>query len=93
MENCALDGEWGRIDCVEGMWGNLGRSACLDGAEERERFVAEILPRLAEVPLSRIVKATGVSLRYASMIRGGLYIAYPMHYDALSELVQLRDYA
>lgn len=53
------------------------------GAAERERLEQEVLPTLAEVPLSRIVEATGISLRYASIIRRGLYIPHPLHYDAL----------
>ncbi len=58
-------------------------------ASERERFSGEILPQLAEVPLSRIIEATGVSLRYASLIRRGLYTPHPMHYDALARLANI----
>ena len=44
-------------------------------------------PTLLFLPLSRIVEATGVSLRWASLIRQGLRIPHPMHYDAFARLV------
>jgi len=37
--------------------------------------------------LSRIMKATGFSRRYASMARRGLFTPHPVHYDALATLV------
>lgn len=61
-----------------------------DGAAERERFSSEILPRLAGAPLSRIVESTGLSPRYASLIRRGLYTTHPLRYDVLRELVAAR---
>lgn len=59
-----------------------------DGADERERFEAETLPKLASVTIPTIQKAIGCSPRYASLIRRGLYIPHPMHYDALGGLVK-----
>ena len=64
-------------------WKELG----LDVDQEKERFKRDILPQLQGVPLSRIVKATGFSRRYASLARRGLYTPHPVHYDALADLV------
>src|SRR5205085_2045415 len=40
-------------------------------------FRGEILPAIAEVPLSRLVAATGLSLRYCSQIRRGERTPHP----------------
>jgi CRISPR-associated endonuclease Cas1 len=53
----------------------------------QERFRAELLPKLASVPLSQIRKATSMSLRYAALVRRGEFVPHPMHYDALARLV------
>jgi len=65
------------------IWKALG----LDVNQEKERFKRDILPRIQDVPLSRIMKATGFSRRYASLARRGLYTPHPVHYDALATLV------
>jgi hypothetical protein len=70
-------------------WKELG----LDVNQEKERFKRDILPRLQGVPLSRIMKATGFSRRYASLARRGLYTPHPVHYDALATLVGSRQQA
>lgn len=59
----------------------------VDLEAERERFKKDILPALQAVPLSRIIKATGLSRRYASMIRRGMCIPHPARYEALSQLI------
>lgn len=51
-------------------------------------FRIEVLPALEGVPLSKIMKATGLSRRYASMIRRGIVVPHPMHLEALAALVQ-----
>ena len=61
----------------------------VDVEAEKQRFASEILPRLKDVPVRRIVKTTGLSIRYASMIRRGLYTPHPMHYQKLEELILL----
>ena len=58
-----------------------------EGEKERERFGIEILPALALIPINRISKATGLSIRYASLIRAGEYIPHPVHYPALRKLI------
>jgi hypothetical protein len=46
-------------------------------------FEREILPKIREVPLSRLVKSTGLSLRYVSQIRRGEKVPHPRHWAAL----------
>ncbi len=48
-----------------------------------EVFRREILPGLQGVPLARIVVRTGLSLRYASLIRRGERVPHAMHWAAL----------
>jgi hypothetical protein len=70
-------------------WKDLG----LDVDQEKERFKRDLLPLLQGIPLSRIMKATGFSRRYASLARRGLYTPHPVHYDALATLVGTRPQA
>ena len=49
---------------------------------DRAEFIEKILPGLQGVPLSRMMDATGLSLRYCSKIRRGR-VPHPMHWDAL----------
>ena len=63
-------------------WQGLG----LDVDLEKARFKRDILPRLQDVPLSRIMKVTGFSRRYASLVRRGLCTPHPAHYDSLGKL-------
>jgi hypothetical protein len=48
-------------------------------------FQPDILPLIQEVPLSRLQKATGLSLRYVSLIRRGERAPHPRHWQALLE--------
>jgi hypothetical protein len=48
-------------------------------------FQREILPRIQDVPLSRLQRATGLSLRYVSLIRRGERTPHPRHWQALRE--------
>jgi hypothetical protein len=59
-----------------------------DGQAEREHFIGEIQPKLAGISLRRIAEATGFSLRYASLVRDGEYVPHPVHYRALTDLVE-----
>jgi hypothetical protein len=56
---------------------------------EKERFKCEVLPLLRDVPLRRIVKATGLSIRYVSLIRRGQKVPHPMHYQKLEEMISM----
>lgn len=49
-------------------------------------FRREIWPGLRQVPLSKIVAATGLSLRYASQIRRGEKVPHPVQWDSLRSL-------
>jgi CRISPR-associated endonuclease Cas1 len=46
-------------------------------------FEREILPTIRLVPLSRLMRATGLSLRYVSQIRRGEKTPHPRHWSAL----------
>ncbi|MEZ4494256.1 MAG: hypothetical protein R3C29_13200 [Dehalococcoidia bacterium] len=48
-----------------------------------ETFVSEILPLLQGVPLRAISAATGLSLRYCSMIRRGEWVPHTRHWTNL----------
>jgi hypothetical protein len=43
---------------------------------------------IQNVPLSRLVKATGLSLRYVSQIRRGEKVPHPRHWQALGQAVE-----
>jgi hypothetical protein len=46
-------------------------------------FQRDILPLIQDVPLSRLVRATGLSLRYVSLIRRGEKTPHPRHWQRL----------
>ncbi len=56
------------------------------GADGHEEFEKVVRPKLADVPLSRIVAVTGLSLRYASLIRSGTHTPHPMYFETLAKL-------
>jgi CRISPR-associated endonuclease Cas1 len=55
---------------------------------EPDVFRREILPRLRSVPIERIAREVGLSLRYASLIRRGAYVPHPRWWEALRKLAQ-----
>jgi hypothetical protein len=48
-------------------------------------FQRDTLPLIQNVPLSRLQQATGLSLRYVSLIRRGERTPHPRHWQALEE--------
>ncbi len=62
------------------------RHAGIDLDAAKNQFRNETLPRLSDHTLGEIVKATGLSKRYASLIRRGDVTPHPMHFDALRKL-------
>ena len=48
-------------------------------------FQRDILPLIQEIPLSRLQQATGLSLRYVSLIRRGERTPHPRHWQAFVE--------
>ena len=56
------------------------RSAALPG---REVFVKEILPGLQSIPVRRMAEVTGLTRAYCAMVRRGLYVPHPRHWEAL----------
>jgi hypothetical protein len=49
-------------------------------------FTRDILPGLRALPLNRIMEATGLSLRYVSLIRRDLKVPHPRHWSRLTTL-------
>lgn len=56
------------------------------GREVDIDFARDVLPLLEGVPLSAMGEATGLSLRYCSLIRRGLKAPHPRHWEALEKL-------
>lgn len=54
-------------------------------------FTQTILPGLQDVPLSRMVEVTGLTVRYCSLIRRGLYVPHPRHWEALKSVAALEE--
>ena len=46
---------------------------------------------LRELYLRAIASASGLSIRYASLIRRGSYVPRPVHYEKLEKLILLYD--
>jgi hypothetical protein len=44
-------------------------------------FQRDILPLIQDIPLSRLQRATGLSLRYVSLIRRGERTPHPRHWQ------------
>ena len=59
-------------------WNKLG----LDIEKEKERYLRDILPKGKDFSIMEIRRATGFSPRYASLIRRGLYVPHPVHYES-----------
>ena len=55
---------------------------------DRAWFLREVLPKLDDVPLSAIARATGLSLATCSRYRSGARVPHPRHWDALRELIR-----
>jgi hypothetical protein len=51
-----------------------------------EVFRREILPLLRTIPIRRIAREVGISLRYASLIRRGEYVPHPRWWEKLRVL-------
>lgn len=47
-------------------------------------FARDVLPRLQGMPLSALTQATGLSLRYCSLIRRGERVPHPRHWESLA---------
>jgi hypothetical protein len=49
-------------------------------------FARDILPELQDIPLSTIMRETGLSLRHCSLIRQGQKVPHQRHWHNLSRL-------
>jgi len=52
------------------------------GPADPAEFTQQILPAVEQIPLRRLMEATGLSLRHCSLIRRGVRIPHPRHWDA-----------
>ena len=48
-----------------------------------EFFVRDILPELQGIPLRKLAEATGLSVQDCGLIRRGLRVPHPRHWEAL----------
>jgi hypothetical protein len=49
-------------------------------------FAREILPGLQGIPLRRLAEATGLSIQHCGLIRRGLRVPHPRHWESLRVL-------
>lgn len=56
------------------------------GLPPREVFERDILPALQSVPVRAMARATGLTRAYCSMIRRGVYVPHPRHWEVLKRL-------
>ena len=56
--------------------------------EDPSLFVEEIRPRLAKVPLSEMMRATGLSRPYCAMIRRGERVPHSRHWETIQKLCE-----
>jgi hypothetical protein len=57
-----------------------------DALPSKEIFEREILPRLKSVSVPSMARATGLTRGYCSMIRRGIHVPHPRHWEALRGL-------
>ena len=62
--------------------------ALASAAWEAEEFRREVLPGLQGAPLRAMMEATGLSLRYCSLVRRGEEVPHPRHWAVLVHLPQ-----
>jgi CRISPR-associated endonuclease Cas1 len=70
-------------------WEQSGAAVSIDP----EKFTREILPGIQHVPLSQLMRATGLSLRYVSEIRQGAKVPHVRHWSAFAEISNARPIA
>jgi hypothetical protein len=56
---------------------------------DRAWFLREVMPRLDDVPLNAIARATGLSLATCSRYRAGARVPHQRHWEALRALVSV----
>ena len=73
------------IDQANARW-----KAAPGGGMTRAQYLREVLPRLAEVPLHALMKATGLTNASCSTLRRGLTVPHPRHWGRLQRLTTYR---
>lgn len=56
------------------------------GLPDPKEFARKILQGIQDVPIEKMAKATGLSMRYCSLIRRGLRVPHPRHWEVLARL-------
>lgn len=51
-----------------------------------EAFTRDIMPQLTEISLTLLANATGLSVQYCSLIRGGLKVPHQRHWNNWAKL-------
>jgi len=62
-----------------------------DSKELKKWFARNVVPLLANLTITKIIKATGFSPRYTSLVRKGEYMPNPVHYSTLARLAGIRE--
>jgi hypothetical protein len=73
--------------CAANSRANVAWERGRSGSFDPEIFTREIGPKLAAVSLAAMMRATGLSGPYCSMIRRGARVPHPRHWEALRALV------
>ena len=66
-------------------------AAHADSKELKEWFARDVVPLLANLSIAKIMKVTGFSPWYASLVRKGKYMPHPVHYSTLARLAGIRE--
>jgi hypothetical protein len=56
------------------------------GPVDVEPFFRDILPGIRSIPLRRLAEATGLSIQHCGMIRRGLQVPHPRHWEAFRRI-------
>lgn len=59
--------------------------------QDSEAFTHDILPKLQDIPLSKMAKATGLTEGYCSFVRRGLKVPHRRHWEPLTALAETVD--
>jgi len=71
---------------VEGYDPGHGWKAACEEEHDPEIFAREILPKLEGMPLNVMIRATGLSRQYCSLIRREIKVPHPRHWRVIGDL-------
>jgi len=85
---------YGSLRLIPSKWASSSGDVTLDrmiagtsGGADPATFAHEIAPQLANVTLTEMMEATGLSRPYCAMIRRGVRVPHARHWSALRMLV------